>query len=547
MSTETDAVTLHASSAGDELNITAAGTITTAGDLSGDNVNLSTTANGSITLGDDITATTDVTLSAHGTGAITQTQGKLISTGELTMTSGSGAIGSAANAIDTTVAGLTASTAGTADIFVNETDAVTLHASSAGDELNLTAGGAITTDGALSADDLTLTTGANGNLTLGANLTGTTSANLTAHGSGNIAQTAGTISGGALTMTSTTGNIGTSVNALDTDVASIAANTGGTADIFISEANAVTLHASSAGDELNITAAGTITTAGDLSGDNVNLSTTANGSITLGDDITATTDVTLAAHGTGAITQTQGKLISTGELTMTSTTGNIGTSVNALDTDVASIAANTGGTADIFISEANAVTLHASSAGDELNITAAGTITTAGDLSGDNVNLSTTANGSITLGDDITATTDVTLSAHGTGAITQTQGKLISTGELTMTSGTGSIGSSANAIDTTVAGLTASTAGTADIFVTKPMRLPFTPPLRVMNSTLPLPVPSPPQVTSVATMSTSALQPMALLLWVTTLPPPPTSRWRLTAQAPSLRPRASSSPPVNSR
>ena len=34
---------------------------------------------------------------------------------------------------------------------------------------------------------------------------------------------------------------------------------------------------------------------------------------------------------------------------MTSTTGNIGTSVNALDTDVASIAANTGGTADIFV------------------------------------------------------------------------------------------------------------------------------------------------------------------------------------------------------
>src|SRR5690606_1390397 len=113
------------------------------------------------------------------------------------------------------------------------------------------------------------------------NATGTTTVNITANGTGDITQSAGTIAGGVLTLASGTGNIGSSGNALDTAATSLSANSGGTSDIFISEADSVSIGASASGDELSIQANGTMTTTGIITADDVTLTSGNNGDVSL--------------------------------------------------------------------------------------------------------------------------------------------------------------------------------------------------------------------------------------------------------------------------
>ena len=135
--------------------------------------------------------------------------------------------------------------------------------------LTVTGNKAMTFNGLVSADTLSVSTTANnGNLTFGANVIGTTSVSLQANGSGNIVQTGGTISGGSVALSSGTGNLGTSSANVRTVAGALTVNTGGNGTAYITNTGATAVGASSVGGAMQLLNSGSIETTGAISAKN---------------------------------------------------------------------------------------------------------------------------------------------------------------------------------------------------------------------------------------------------------------------------------------
>ena len=131
-------------------------------------------------------------------------------------------------------------------------------ASTGGGELVVKTDGTITTTGTISSSDLTLeTTGNNANILLNSNISASSTGNIIADGSGDISQLNGQVlSGGLMNLSSGSGEIGSSGNALDTAVTTLSVNTSG--NVYVNESDALSVE-DSTGERFELTAGGNIT------------------------------------------------------------------------------------------------------------------------------------------------------------------------------------------------------------------------------------------------------------------------------------------------
>jgi hypothetical protein len=426
----------------------------TAGGLA---VTTATTANGDITLnatGGDLTV---ATVTASGTGADVQlttttsgdvTVGAVTAAGDIVTINSAGAIidgnAGAVNIVadslsatagagidlDTDIATLTLATAGgSGDIDINDTvgDLAVGVVTATGDDVTLTAAGAITDANAGAANVVagTLSATAQTGIDLDTTIATLTLADVLGIGAINISDTAG----GLAVTTATTFDGDITLNAAGGDLTVTTVTASGTgADVQLSTTTSGDVNVgavTAAGDTVTITSAGAIT---DGNGATVNivadsLSATAQDGIDLDTTIATLTLASVLGTGNINIADTDGLIVTSAT---TATGGDITLSATGGDLDVTS--ANAGGTGDIQL-----------------------TTTTSG-----NVNVGTVT----ATGDDVTITSAAAITDGNAGAVNVTADSLTATAT--------SFGTSADAIETSVNSLdiNTSTAG-GDQFITE--------------------------------------------------------------------------------
>lgn len=316
----------------------------------------------------------------------------------------------------------------------------------------LTANGAIggTTPLNTNVGTLTLNTPGNATISEANNLVmGTSSVNnlnMTLAGGGNLTST-GTTTASTMNIT-TTGNVGASG-------ASRFATTAGTINLtnvtnaYINETDALTI-GSTALTTMDILAGGNLISSGTITATNVLLDTTANiGSSTASRFNTNTTNLTLGNAANAYINETDGvalgstsnvtnlDLVAAGNVTSNSavqaTTATINTGGGNLGTSNASRFASTIGTLNLsnapnaYINETDALTI-GSTALTTMDILAGGNLISSGTITATNVLLDTTANiGTSTASRFNTTTTNLTLGNAANAYINETDGVVLAT------------------------------------------------------------------------------------------------------------------------
>lgn len=416
------------------------------GAVTGGSFTTGAATNGNVLVGNITAPGRDVTiLGALGAGdTISQRVGTSIASNKLIVNTGVGT----ATFASTSVGELNTSGGGAISLL-NETDGIILNGvAGVGQDVVVNAGGTITVQGTgVNVDQLTLTgnsalgnaivinaattandvdlISATGNIQLGAALTGNNTVDLNSNGA--ITQTAGTVSGNALSVSFGSGPV-----TLNTSVASLTTLSAGT--LTINEANDITI-GSQAVTALTVNStAGNITTSADFLVNDLTLTATA-GTIGITNDITATNSATLTASG-GMTTTLGGSVI---------TNNAVLSSAGAIGTDAANrftIVANNMRVAaaqNAFVNNtlAGAVVLGNSIATNTLDIFAIGDLTGAGTASSANTVLAT--GGKFALTGALTGTTTLTLTANNNIVNADLTGTL-TTPSLKLTSVTGSIG-----------------------------------------------------------------------------------------------------------
>lgn len=402
-----------------------------------------------------VTASGDVTLTAGG--AITESGASAISATNLSLSASTG-IGSAGNALGTTVDTLTAITPG-GGVYIDETNSLTLTNvnAGAGDVEVTSTTGNITATSVIATGDIELTASGGGIAV------GTISADgVTLNANGGAITEAGTSSISATNATlSANAAIGSPGGRIGTTVTTLTANASG-GGVYVDETNGLTLTnvTASAGNTVEVTS-----TTGNITATNVGATggtvslTTSDGGIAVG-TVSAGT-VTLNAGG-GSITESGGaSSITATNATLLADDG-IGTLANRIATNVTTLAATASG-GGVFIEELNGIALTnvSASAGNTVNVISAAGDITANSVSATNgsVSLTATAGG---IGVNTISAANVTLNA-GVGSITE-----IGTSSITATNATllasNAIGTTADRLGTDVTSLTA-TAGNGGVYI----------------------------------------------------------------------------------
>jgi len=255
------------------VNLEALHSVTVGPSAAGGDFNLRTRAGsgGSITVSGDITGGT-ITLASDGAGGISRAAGTLTATQVNLSADSFGVIGAGTGNIGAAAAGTQVFTAaGTVkvntngSVFVRQTGNVVLDpsGSNAGDAQTFSLATSPASNGSINI---------NGNVTAGAII-------LTAGGSGSISASGGTLIADSIGLTSSTGNIGSSVVApVETEAnmaaaSTVSANSGGNGNVFIHHTGLAILSQSMSGASFNFTATGGLSVSGTL--------TTANGAANL--------------------------------------------------------------------------------------------------------------------------------------------------------------------------------------------------------------------------------------------------------------------------
>ena len=243
---------------------------------------------------------------------------------------------------------------------------------------------------AVSADDITINStvtapivafSAIDDIILNADVTGSTSVGFIAGDA--LTQTAGTVSGGLLSV-----DFGAASATLSTNVAQLT-TVGNATSLTVLEANDIQLM-SQVADVLDVTSAsGNISTGADLSLATLVLSANS-GNIVLANNVTGSASITLdTSNGTGSISQSAGKLVTTPLLTMFSASGGIGgptTPIRMVGTGAGAItviAQATGGDVNLDYTGTNTISLDGSTGNANYSVTAlTGTIRTLDDIDG---------------------------------------------------------------------------------------------------------------------------------------------------------------------
>lgn len=310
--------------------------------------------------------------------------------------------------------------------------------------LSVTVSGSMQIGGVVSTGNngnLTLTATNGGAVALGANITGAGTTSIVADG--NITRSAGTISGTSVSLTSTSGSIGTigaSASAISTTTASLTANaTAASQVVNIANIGAVSVGASAAGATFMLSSTGSVTTVGDVIANSVTLQA-ANGAsnvaIALGGNVgNGNGAVTLAATGTGTISQTSGNILATA-LTLSGGSGDIGSVGTALNTTTGNLTANVGGSGSVYVSNTGSVTLGSSSAGGSFSLTTTGNLTTTDDVTATGGTLSLIAGTSVPSSTLTIGGTNATLTSSGGTMTLQNQDISSTSGGIVISAGT---------------------------------------------------------------------------------------------------------------
>jgi hypothetical protein len=386
---------------------------------------------GDVTLAGNVSAPggTVIFTAANDTSSLLHSSTFTISGADITLdTSGGGSIGATGDHMRTS-AGSTLTIKSGADAYIDQTGSVSLNPSEA--EV-LTGTFALNVSG--------------GSLTLNGNIDSQT-VDLTV--SNNLIYSSGTISGHMVSLTSTGGNIGASGlgNAINTDASILGvvatSLTSGMGNAYVSNATGISLDSNSFGvtNVFQLTANGTISTAGSgqLVGNNLTFTTlTGNiviasgaalagqnlildsaGSITLGDDAIGGATASLKAVDNISGAGTVSGLI----VQLDSSNGNIGTSVNPVNTAASSSLSITAdslnaGKGNAYISNTGSVLL----VGGNISVTNTFDLKATGSIG-------TSGSGGVTAGDIILTTLGASTISIGAGA------PLVATNSVTLNSG----------------------------------------------------------------------------------------------------------------
>lgn len=361
---------------------------------------LTTLSGGSIAIAGNTSTTTGLTLNVGG--SITNAGGYLLSSQTISLSSGD-SIGDSSAMVKTTATNLTANSI-SGDAYLAETDAVSLGNSSAGSIFQLSAGGSISTvaGSALTAAVVDLTVnGAGNDLILNSSITGSKTISLSVADS--ITRTTGSLNGGEVSLQSG-GTIGTALQVIHTNADSLKVSTPAAA--FVTEANGIILNASTIGS--------------------LQLTSSAGGTIQIGDSVTATSGLTLISAG--EITNAGSHTLTAPSLSMTAS-GAIGTPSNRIQTEVATLVLSSGQNA--YVSEVDSINIGASTVGQLLEFSAGGTITTSGSISTTDGLLNASnivINSNLAGGNTIKFVNGTDISISGSGTINAANVELTTTG-----------------------------------------------------------------------------------------------------------------------
>ncbi len=376
-----------------------------------------------------ITALGNVTVKSDG-GALLDDNGASVNiTGNIVDLTGKSGIGTGADPLETTAAELRTTVSDTAAVIkITETDGLTAVAAktNAGDVTISFTGGPLTytaSTGLLSASSAAVTfETTTGNVQLGVVDAGSGAVSVTAAGTitDDVSDAVVDLRGGTVTLRAGTG-IGALGNEIDTDVATLNATTN-SGDIFIREASALTLSASTGGSNIDVRSSSGTMTLGLIS---------APGSVTL--------------HSGGAMLDGNAVTNNVAGNTLTLVaTGGIGVSGDGLEISVSTLSANGGAGGGLWLANDKALTLNSSGA------------------TGGAVSISTTGN--MTLASELIATgQNVTLTATGDLIDANNVGNNITAASVTLTGL--KIGTAADKIETTVSSSITAATTTGGIFV----------------------------------------------------------------------------------
>ena len=481
LSDSTAGVNVGASTAGSAFTLSDNGTITTTGLITATAITLKALAqsNGSIVLDANLGATADTeTLQAAGSGGITGNT-FTVSGGTVNLITAGGNIVGTSGVIPTkflTTAAAVAINAVTGTALVQDSVAAKINSGNAGSFTFLDTTGSITTAGAITGTVVNLTAGGtSGGIALGASVgsTGGTTT-LTGSGSGSItaANSSVNVLGSTVSLVSPTGSIGATTSAINTSAATLTAVAGGTGSVYVNNGASVQLGTSSAGATFMLTNTGNITTTGAVTAPTLTLEAASGsgGSIVLENAAGKAGGTTkLQADGSGTITGGS-NLVLGSTVSLLAGSGTIGTSANGqLQTSASTLTITAGTSGSAFVNDTGAVKLNASSAGPVLDLTAGGTITVSGVVAASALTLqnNTGSGGGIVISANTGVTGGTTvLKSDGGGSISQTAG-LVLGANLTLWSGFGNIGTSAQNIKTDVTGtITSTTSKSGTLFGT---------------------------------------------------------------------------------
>jgi len=436
--------------AGTDITSSVGGTMTsTAGNLS------LTANNGVISLNADVTADDDVDLTSGGN--MTNLAGTVVTslTGNMSLTSTNGNIGtSAASRFNVSVANLLAVNAPNGSAFINALNSVNLDNSLVNGTLNVLAAQDLTvvTAAALTGNNIILraqngTFQMNAGATLVANNRIAIRANTSIENS-NLDNTV--LDADQVDLTSDAGDIG-GAGAIIVDATNVTANAFGNVAITENAVDGLNIGAgsSSAGGTFTILANGNLSNSGTITATDVVLASGA--TLTLNALVTGTNSVSLTSVNSILNGNLNGN-IATSDLTLTSTTGSIGTAANSVLIDAVNVTLNADD--DIFVEDTlgglNVVGANATNGDiDILASSATGFLTSSGTINAPNgsVTLESALN-SVTLGAAVNAFTSISITAFNN--ITNASFTALNAPEINLTSTGGSIGTSpANRVNLT--------------------------------------------------------------------------------------------------
>ena len=415
--------------AGDDISIGAGATIsatTTAtltaafGDLDGE---------GGILHGGSITATNDVTISAHDNvalgGNVTSTAGNVSITStaaDLTHTAGTiagnlvtliaggadGDIGALGAAIVTAALTVSFTGSGTGEVAITESNGATVSGTTGSGDINLTS--------------------TTGDWTIGGNITTTGNVNLTAS-AGDLVRTGGTVSGNAVTLVAggADGDIGAAATPILTSATTLSFTGTGTGEVAVTESNGATVSGTTGSGAINL-----ISTTGDWTiGGNITTTGSVNVTATAGDLLESTGTI-----GGNAVTLVAG-----------GADGDIGVAGTPILTAATTLSFTGAGTGEVAITESNGATVSGTTGSGAINLTS-----TTGDW---------------TIGNNITTTGNVNLTASA-GDILRTAGTVSGNGVTLVAGGAdGDIGVVGTPILTAATTLSFTGAGTGEVAITE--------------------------------------------------------------------------------